>query len=237
MLLLLSPVFACGDVSNADLLPSSQATLPIGAVVLIGQPDPDYEIPGVDTLINEMDLGQWTGVVMDLEPGEYGIEFQGLTRFITLDETLVPGDYQGDVVLVDSEVRLEAFDEQGCDVESVWVETTLALGAADGFGWTVQVRDTVSGRSFGYVELPPLVDVERDYTVVTESGEHDQMCLRMTVFDPLFEEHQTLDLDCVDIPVAEDEKRCSTGLGPTSLLLGGLAMLAIRSSGSRRRRS
>ena len=236
MLLLLSPVFACGDVANAELLPSSQATLPIGAVVLIGQPDPDYEIPGVDTYINEMDLGQWTGIVMDLQPGEYGIEFQGLTRFITLDETLVPGDYEGEVTLVDSAVRVEDFDDQGCDVESVWVETTLALGAVDGFGWTVQVRDTVSGRSFGYLELPPLVDVERDYTVVTDASEHDQMCLRLTVFNPLFEEQQTLDLDCVDIPVAEDAKRCSTGLGPTSLLLGGLAMLLLRSSGSRRRR-
>lgn len=230
MLLLLSPVLACGDVADAALYPSSQATLPVGAVVLIGHPEPEYEVLGSQETVEELDLGRWTGLVMELPDGDYYVAFQGVDRLISLDSTVSPGDFSGAVRLVDATARLEDFDDEGCDVASIWLDTTLSLDPVDGFGWSALVRDTVSGQSFGYVEMAPFIAVERDLQLVLPAGEEEQACLRVTVYDPFLTEKADFDLDCVDLPVVASEGRCATGPAGAEwvLALAALSAVAVR---------
>ncbi len=227
MLLLLSPVLACDEILGADLYPSSQASLPPGAVVLIGHPEPEYEIINSEQEVEELELGRWTGLVMDLPEGDYFIAFQGVERLITLDGSVVPGPFAGQVSLSSSEVRLEDFDENGCeDGQYVWVDASLALPAVDGFGWSARIRDTVSGRSFGYVELAPFVDVERQTSLVLPYGEADRACLRVTVYDPFLEEAQDFELDCVELPLPDTNCGCGGG-SEAPLLLALLSLVPV----------
>ena len=228
MLLLLSPVLACGDVADAALYPSSQATLPVGAVVLIGHSEPEYEVLNTQEAVEELDLGRWTGLVMDLPEGDYYVSFQGVERLISLDSTVFPGNFGGEVRLVDAATRVEDFDDQGCDTPSIWLDTTLSLDPVDGFGWSALVRDTVSGQSFGYVEMAPFIAVERSMQLVLPVGEEEQACLRVTVYDPFLEEQADFELDCVELPVVESEGRCSTGPSSAWWVLGLLSAVALR---------
>jgi len=227
MLLLLSPALACDEILGAALYPSSQASLPPGAVVLIGHPEPEYEIINTAQEVEELELGRWTGLVMDLPEGEYYVAFQGVERLITLDASVVPGPFAGDVTLSSSEVRVEDFDENGCeDGQYVWVDASLALPGVDGFGWSARIRDTVSGRSFGYVELAPFVDVERQTNLVMPYGEAEQACLRVTVYDPFLQEAGDFELDCVDLPLPDTGCGCG-GTPEAGLLLVLLGLLPV----------
>lgn len=222
-MLLLSPLLACDELTGAPLYPSSQATLPTGGVVLIGHPDPDVSLKNSSEEPTLLDLGRWTGLPMELPDGDYYVVFQGVERLITVDSALHPGPLEGEVGLVESSTHVEDYDEDGCENgRYAWVEATLALPATDGFGWSALVRDSVSGRSFGYLELAPFIDVERDATLVLPLGEEEEVCLRLTVYNPLLEEEGDFELDCVPLPEDEEAAPCGCASGPSA---GGLLVL------------
>ena len=229
MVLLLSPLLACDELTGAPLYPSSQATLPTGGVVLIGHPDPEVSLRNTPQEPTLLDLGHWTGVPMDLPDGAYYVVFQGVERLITVDSSLQPGPLEGTVTLLASSTHVEDYDEDGCETGTfAWVEATLSLPGTDGFGWSALVRDRVSGRGFGYLEMAPFVDVERDATLVLPLGEEEEVCLRVTVYNPLLEEEEDFDLDCVPLPTEEVTRGCTSAPRGPGFLALALALLLRR---------